>query len=183
MFVSTTVSSPDEIRQIYRLNQVNLKQNLNAAEKASDGFVSWLYSVDLLEKMHALAPSVIVKHQDRVVGYALTTLKESRSFHRDLETMFRQLEPVLYLGKPLPVYNFYCMGQICVDKTFRGKGIVSMLYNEHKKVYGKQFDFILTEISSSNPRSLKAHLNMGFEIIYTYTDAIDEWHVVVWDWS
>ena len=182
MFVATTVTTAEEIHQIHALNRANLKQHLDANEKASEGFVTWLYSIDLLEKMHALGTSVIVKNQKQVVGYALTTLKESRSFHPDLQQMFAQLEPVMYKGRPLSQYHFYCMGQICIDKMYRGKGIVQQLYQHHKKVYGKQFDFILTEISSSNPRSLNAHLRCGFRIIYTYTDAIDEWHVVVWDW-
>jgi hypothetical protein len=58
-----------------------------------------------------------------------------------------------------------------------------MLCQQHKEVYGRYFDFLLTEISINNPRSLKAHEKIGFQTIYTYKDAMDEWNVVVWDWN
>jgi ribosomal protein S18 acetylase RimI-like enzyme len=183
MLQATTVDNKDELVQIHQLSQENLKQNLSPGEQAVEGFVTWLYSMDLLEKMHQLAPSIIVKDGDRVVGYALTTLRESRAFHPDLETLFHNLESVQYKGKPLSSYNFYCMGQICVAKEYRGQGIVNSLYQKHKEIYGGQFDFILTEISTRNPRSMKAHQKIGFQTIYTHMDEMDEWDVVVWDWK
>ena len=169
--------------QIHQLNQQNLKANLDRSLQNREGFVTWLYPMELLKKMHQLSPSIIIKDGKKVAAYALTTLKESRNFHSDLETMFHHLEVVQYKGKPLGSYSFYCMGQICAAAEYRGKGLVQMLYQKHKEVYGPYYDFFLTEISTSNPRSLKAHEKIGFETIYTYTDAIDEWNVVVWDWS
>jgi GNAT superfamily N-acetyltransferase len=183
MLKATMVTTENELVQIYRLSQQNLKQHLDKSTQQKEGFVTWLYSIELLQKMHRLSPSIIVKDEDRVVAYALTTLKESKAFHPDLETMFRNLESVQYKNKPLSSYRFYCMGQICVAKGYRGKGIVAMLYQKHKEVYGRQYDFLLTEISTSNLRSLKAHEKIGFQTIYTYKDAKDEWDVVLWNWN
>lgn len=183
MLKATMVTTENELVQIYRLSQQNLKQHLDKSIQQKEGFVTWLYSIELLQKMHRLSPSIIVKDEDRVVAYALTTLKESKAFHPDLETMFRNLESVQYKNKPLSSYRFYCMGQICVAKEYRSKGIVAMLYQKHKEVYGRQYDFLLTEISTSNLRSLKAHEKIGFQTIYTYKDAMDEWDVVVWNWN
>ncbi|MGZ5189724.1 MAG: N-acetyltransferase family protein [Flavisolibacter sp.] len=181
--IATVITSEDELFQIHQLNLQNLKYNITEVEKNREGFVSWLYSEELLSQMHQLAPSVIVKDGSRVAGYALTTLKESRKFHRDLETMFHHLESVNYNGKSLVDQNFYCMGQICVAREYRGKGIVDMLYQKHKEIYSKQYDFILTEISTSNVRSIRAHDKVGFIKINTYKDSIDEWNVVVWNWD
>jgi len=183
MLKATIVTTENELLQIHRLNQQNLKQNLDKKTKQREGFVTWLYTLDLLKKMHELSPSVIVKDEDKVVAYALTTLKESQTFHTDLETMFRNLESVQYKNRLLSFYRFYCMGQICVAKEYRSKGVVSMLYQKHREIYSAQYDFILTEISTGNLRSLKAHEKTGFETIYTYSDAMDEWNVVVWNWK
>jgi ribosomal protein S18 acetylase RimI-like enzyme len=182
MLEATIVTKQDELIQIHGLNLQNLKQNLGTAERSDEGFVSWLYSPELLEKMHELAPSVIVKDGNRVVGYALTTPKEASAFHPDLKTMFANLEPVAYKKRPLSSYHYYCMGQICIARDYRGLGIVSMLYQKHRELYAPGYDFILTEISTSNPRSQKAHEKIGFHTIHTYRDAMDEWRVVVWDW-
>src|SRR4051812_30178293 len=183
MLNTTLVTSMNELHQIQALNQRFLKKNISVKEREAEGFLSWLYSIELLKAMHDLAPSIIVKEAENVVAYALVTLKEASSFHRDLGQMFLYLEPVLYKGHPLSTYNYYCMGQICVAEGFRGRGIVPMLYQKHREVYGSQYDFILTEISTANPRSLKAHEKTGFETIHTYRDHMDEWNVVVWDWS
>lgn len=138
MLKATTVSSDDELLQIHHLNQQNLKQNLDEEIQKQEGFVTWLYSFDLLKKMHQLSPHVIVKEGDRVVGYALTTLKAARAFHPDLENMFRNLENVQYQSKLLSLYNYYCMGQICIAKEFRSQGIVQMLYQKHREIYSSQ---------------------------------------------
>lgn len=183
MLNATIVTNEDECVQIYNLNQKNLKTNLDDRTQGQEGFVTWLYSLDLLKKMHQLSPSVIVKDESTVAGYALTTLKEAKNFHPDLDIMFNNLANVQYRGKSLSACHFYCMGQICIAKEYRGKGLVNMLYQKHKEIYSDQFDFILTEISTSNIRSLKAHEKVGFKTIYTYRDTVDEWNVVVWDWT
>lgn len=183
MLIATLVSDDDELRQIHELNKENLKQNITEKEQQDQGFVTWLYSLDLLKQMHQQSPSVIVKHDDEVVGYALTALKESRSFHPDLDAFFRHLDEVIYLNKPLAQHHFYCMGQICIGKEYRGKGVFKMLYQKHQEVYSKMFDFLLTEISTSNYRSLKAHNKVGFVRVFTYRDTTDEWDVVIWPWA
>lgn len=183
MLKATIVTTEEELIQIHQLNQRNLKTNVSAETQKQQGFVTWLYSMELLRKMHALSPGIIVKDEEQVIAYALTTLKESKEFHPDLETMFIHLQAVKYKGKPLGFYNFYCMGQICVVENYRGKGVVNMLYQKHREIYSSQYEFLLTEISTSNHRSMKAHEKIGFRTIYTYTDMMDEWNVVVWDWT
>ena len=75
------------------------------------------------------------------------------------------------------------MGQVCVDKAYRGKGVFDMLYQHHKQVLKDRFDFVVTEISTNNLRSVRAHEKVGFKNIHTYKDAVDEWSVVLWDWE
>jgi len=183
MLKATLVTANEELLQIHRLNQQNIRQNISPHERAVEGFVSWLYPVQLLQQINELAPAVIVKDKNDVIAYALTTLIEARAFHPDLDTMFGNLEAVSYKDKPLFSYRFYCMGQICIAKKYRGQGIVNMLYQKHKEIYSPQYDFILTEISTANSRSIKAHEKIGFDSIYTYKDQMDEWVVVIWDWK
>jgi hypothetical protein len=51
-----------------------------------------------------------------------------------------------------------------------------------REVYSSRYEFLLTEISTTNKRSLKAHDKIGFQSIYKYNDVVDEWDVVIWDW-
>ena len=182
MLYTTTVKTEKELEEIQHLNQQNLKNNLSSEEIAKEGFVSWFYPLELLKNMHQLAASVIVKEEGEVVAYALATLKEASAFHNDLRIMIENLRSVIYKNRPLLLYHFYVMGQVCIRKDHRGKGVFSLLFQEHKKVYGPEYDLLVTEISTGNKRSLKAHEKVGFRNIHTYRDELDEWSVVVWDW-
>ncbi len=95
MFHATIVTTEEELAQIHQLNQLNLKQNISEKEKEVEGFVSWLYSMELLQSMHKLAPSIIVKDNNKVIGYALVTLRETSEFHADLETMITNLQTLV----------------------------------------------------------------------------------------
>jgi len=182
MLYATTVKTEKDLKEIQELNQQNLRKNLSEEEIAREGFVSWFYSLDLLKNMHQLAPSIVVKDKEEVIAYALVTLKEASTFHNDLQVMIENLQSVIYKNKPLLLYNFYLMGQVCVHTNYRGKGVFSLLYQEHKKVYSPKYELLVTEISTNNKRSLKAHKKVGFKEIHTYNDSMDEWSVVVWDW-
>jgi GNAT superfamily N-acetyltransferase len=183
MLFATTVSSEAELQQILDLQFINLKQHITPEEKNEQGFVTMVFTMDMLRAMHRLAPTVIVKNNDRVVAYAIVFLKEGRSFYPGMEFMFRNFEKISWNGRPLNSYNYYIMGQICVAKEVRGQGVVEMLYQKHREIYGQQFDCIVTEIATSNHRSLRAHERVGFQTISTHSDAIDDWKVVAWDWS
>jgi ribosomal protein S18 acetylase RimI-like enzyme len=183
MLQAVLVNTIKQLEQIQELNQENLKTHLSEQEQQEQGFVSWSYPLDLLVQMNALAKSVIVTDNEQLAGYALTTLREASRFHTELDNMFKDFEGLFYKGRSLFSYRFYCMGQICIAKEYRGKGIVPMLYNKHKEIYSSQYDFILTEISTRNIRSLKAHEKIGFKTIHYHRDQLDEWAVVIWDWK
>ena len=183
MIYATTVSTKDELQQILDLQRKNLKQHITVDEKEEQGFLTMPFKMDMLEKFHSFAPAVIIKDDDQVVAYAIVVLQEGRKSYPDLEPMFVNLEKLTWKDKSLHDYKFYVMGQICVDKAYRNKGLFDMLYHKHKDIYQHQFDFIVTEISTSNYRSLKAHKRVGFVTINTFSDVLDEWDVVLWNWT
>jgi GNAT superfamily N-acetyltransferase len=183
MLYATEVTNDDELLHIHELNRDNLRGNLSLQEQEEQGFVTWLYPVSLLQQLDDLAPSIIVKDEDKVVGYALVTPIEAGAFHPDLQAMIHNLETINYAGKPLSSYSYYIMGQVCIEKDYRGRGIFSMLFQKHKELYSDTYDLLVTEISVTNYRSQKAHEKVGFTTIHTYSDTLDEWNVVAWNWK
>lgn len=183
MLYATEVTTDQELLQIHELNRDNLKGNISEREQEEQGFVTWLYSLSLLQQMHGLAPSIVVKNNDKVVGYALVTPVEAGKFHPDLQVMIDNLETLNYNGRPLTTYTFYIMGQVCIDKEYRGKGVFQTLFKKHKEIYSPKYDLLVTEISTRNDRSQKAHKKVGFITIHTSRDELDEWNVVIWDWK
>jgi ribosomal protein S18 acetylase RimI-like enzyme len=183
MLYATTVTTSDELLQILALQYQNLPGNIDDAEMRSQGFVTFQHSLDVLQQFHALAPSVIVKDDNKVVAYALTVVNEARYIFPPMESMFALLDALQWKNKPFYDYRYYEMGQICVAKEYRGQGMVEMLYKQHKEAYSDQYDLLITKISTKNFRSLKAHQRIGFQTLTIQKDELGEWDVVIWDWQ
>jgi predicted GNAT family N-acyltransferase len=141
-----------------------------------------LFGNIITENTRLSAQHIIVKDNEQVVGYALVAPLEAGNFHNNLKAMVDNLDILNYKSKPLSSYAYYIMGQVCIDKQYRGKGIFNMLFQKHKELYCNKNELLITEISTKNYRSQKAHEKVGFKTLHTYTDAMDEWNVVVWDW-
>jgi|SRR5688572_24327340 len=183
MIYSTLVNNVIELQQILQLQQRNLTHKISTEEIGSQGFVTFQHDLEILQQFHQLAPSVIVKDDDQVVAYALTVVNEARYIFPPMESMFALLESLQWNNKSFQRYRHYEMGQICVDKSYRGKGVFEMLYQQHKKSYSHLYDLLVTKISTKNYRSLRAHEKVGFQTLLVQKDELDEWAVVAWDWT
>ncbi|MFM2145250.1 MAG: hypothetical protein RL732_86 [Bacteroidota bacterium] len=180
--VATEVTSFEELLQIEALNAENLKPGLTAGEISQQGFVTWRYDIDLLQQLHTYAPSVICKSGSEVAGYALTTPRESAAVHPELSLMLDKINGLPYEGKPLREYSYYVMGQLCVAKPYRGRGVVEMMYGLHRDLYSSQYDMMVLTISTENTRSVRVHERFGFTDIHVYNDHFGAWKVCIWDW-
>jgi hypothetical protein len=67
----TRVSSPGEIIGIRDLQALNLKQNITTEEAIDRGFLTAAYTIEYLQEMNSVSPSIIAKDGNKVVGYAL----------------------------------------------------------------------------------------------------------------
>lgn len=179
----TKASLPEELQQVLFLQQKNLARNISRQEAIEQGYVTVIHTPDQLQKMHQLAPAILAKEDEEVVGYALSMLISCSKLIPVLEPMFASFENLDYKGGPLKSFSYYVMGQICIDKAHRGQGIFDKLYAGHKETYGAQFDCVVTEVATRNARSIRAHQRVGFDTIHKYTDETDDWEVMVWGWK
>lgn len=180
--IASLVANDTELQRILALQQENLLTNLSAHEQKDQGFLTLQHTLSLLQQMHKLAPSVIVKDGDELAGYALTMAPDCRRLVPGLEPMYTLLDTLSYKEKPVTDLSYYVMGQVCVDKNYRGQGVFQLLYDFHRQSYANTYAALITEIATRNHRSLRAHEKVGFKIIHTHRDELDEWAVVLWDW-
>jgi hypothetical protein len=176
-------STEHDLRQILELQRVNLPANLSEETKASQGFVTVQHDLPLLVKMNASGRQVIARADGKVVGYALVMRPELKYLVPVLVPMFQLIDTLFYKGESLRDTKYYAMGQICVGEGYRGLGVFDGLYQKHKDVYSSEYDYCVTEISTRNYRSMRAHSRVGFTTIHTFRDSTDEWNIVLWDWT
>ncbi|QNA43712.1 GNAT family N-acetyltransferase [Lacibacter sediminis] len=183
MISYSTSTTKQELEGILKLQQLNLAQGLMPDEIQSQGFVTVKHTYDVLKKMNDLEKHVIAKDDEKVIGYVLAMTKESRFDISVLIPMFDVFDQIIYKEKIISDLKYIIVGQVCVDKAYRGQGIFDNCYAAYKEFYSSKYDLVLTEIASSNTRSLQAHKRIGFREIHSYIDpAHTEWIVVVWDW-
>ncbi len=176
------VTDYSELSGIQLLQQQNLRTNLSPEESSIEGFVTAEYSLAFLEKMHHAGPSIIAKEDELVVGYALVADKSIRHEHNLLAGLFDVIDETNFNGSQLKNVDYVVVGQLCVAKSFRGKGLVNQMYDYYKNCLVSNFQYCITDIAQENVRSLKAHLKTGFEVINTLDYGGKKWDIVLWKW-
>jgi ribosomal protein S18 acetylase RimI-like enzyme len=170
-------STKEELVQIIALQQKNLPQNISLDEQQAQGFVTVQHSFNFLEKMHNSHPHIIATYNNKVIGYALCMLQEFKSDIPILVPMFNQIENTICHQKKN--INYVVMGQICIDKNYRKKGVFRGLYTFMKQTLSKKYNAIITEVDVKNTRSLNAHKAVGFEIFNRYKSNHQNWELII----
>ncbi|PSL07710.1 GNAT family N-acetyltransferase [Cecembia rubra] len=176
-----TATSETDLQGILLLQSEN---HLNNIKDYKEGFVTVKHDFNVLKKMNDLSPHVIALENKTIAGYVLAMTKDSKEDVPILVPMFELFDQLKFKGKKISTYNYLVVGQVCVGKDFRGKGIFDQLYETYKTVHSNKFEFAVTEIATNNLRSLNAHKRIGFREIHRYSDTIPmEWSIVLWDWK
>ena len=177
------LSQEKEIYQIKSLQEDNLKSQLTKEECESEGFLTASYTVDFLIKMNELHPAILAKDGDTLAGYALVASRANKGEHELLDDLISHCERVIYKEQKLSELPYAIVGQLCVAKKYRGQGLVQKLYQYFKECNQDNFCCCITDVDCQNPRSLKAHVNSGFEVIGSLGYGGAQWNLVLWNWT
>lgn len=178
-----TAESDEDLEGILLLQKANLKKSLPAHEAETQGFVTVEHNFELLKKLNDKERHIVAKNGNAVVGYALSMTKDARLDIPILYPMFEAFDRLLYRGKRISDYEYVVVGQVCVDKNYRGRGVFDECYQAYRRHHEKKYDFAITEIADANLRSLNAHKRIGFAELASYIAPDDAtWVVVIWDW-
>jgi GNAT superfamily N-acetyltransferase len=177
----TLAKSNDDLTQILALQKINLKHANSPEVETDQGFVTVQHDMELISFMNEAAAHVIAQDNGRVIGYALAMTRAFKDKVPALRSMFDMLDDLKIENKKLGDESYIVMGQICVDKSYRGQGVFRNLYKLFFDMYKPVYRNIITEVAARNTRSLNAHLSVGFEEIYRYEEqGVEEWVVIIY---
>lgn len=179
----TTANSTKELQQILDLQSINLPKNISNSEAQEQGFVTVHHDLEILSAMNAKHPHIIAKDSDQVIGYTLVMLPEFGNKIPVLLPLFDKINQLSFNGDALQKTPYFVMGQVCVDKQYRGQGVFAGLYQQMKTEMSPHFKYIITEIATRNTRSMRAHEKVGFKVIHVFSTPEEEWAIVAWDWQ
>lgn len=168
-------TSVDQLKMILDLQQRNLPSQLQPEEIKSEGFVTVHHTLDLLIGMNQLCPHIIAKSNKDLAGYALCMHPVLADEIEVLKSMFHRVKKLLPKDCPYMV-----MGQVCVEKLYRKKGVFRGLYSYMRSELRNDYERIITEVDQQNIRSLNAHYAIGFEDLLVYKFSGRVWHLIQW---
>lgn len=166
-----------ELHQILAIQKRNMKSSLPLTEVAQEGFLTVAHDFDILKRMNDACAHIVVKDGDSVAGYALTMLRTFRNEIPVLAPMFDEADTLL--GDK----NYMVMGQICIDRPYRKKGLFKGMYLFYREELQNRFDCLFTEVATDNQRSFSAHKSVGFEVLKTQITNGISWELMNWDWK
>jgi hypothetical protein len=160
------------------LQEANLVENL-PMEQHKDGFLSARFAADQFARMNREAAVVVAEDLGRIVGYACTAgVDFSRQFPI-LDTMIATFGRLTYLGTTLIDARVCIYGPVCVDRAWRGRGVLRGLIARMKEELAGQFDMAAAFISKANSRSLAAHVDgLGMTVLGDYAFAAGLYWIV-----
>lgn len=163
-----------ELKQIRELQQRNLFARISVEEQHKEGFLTVSHSLELLRKMNAVCPHIIAIANNKVVGYTLCMHPKFSNEIEILKPMFLEIETVIP-----KIENYIIMGQVCVAKNYREKGVFRKLYQTMSDSLKPEFDAIITEVDAKNVRSLKAHYAVGFKLLKSHFSRGQDWELII----
>lgn len=175
MIVYKKTSSSQEIQEIIQLQKDNLFENVSVKERRSQGFVTVKHSFGQLFHWHQNKPHTIAVADGKVVGYAISMLSEYQKEVSVLIPMFAKIDEHIK-----PDIKYIVMGQICIHKDYRGKGVFRGLYQKMQEVC-TDYDWIITEVDETNERSIRAHKVVGFKELISYESQNQRWSLIYLD--
>jgi len=184
MLTYTAATSDTDLKGILDLQRANLPEVLTPEDLQSQGFVTVRHTYEDLKKLNDLEPHLVAKADGQVIGYLLAMTPQSRAEIPVLVPMFELFDTISYGGKAVSDFPYLVVGQVCVDRRYRGQGVLDACYAAYRARMKTRYAFAITEIAAANTRSRRAHERIGFREIHRYTapDGV-EWCIVVWDWS
>ena len=171
------VKTNEELEEILELQKQNLGENLGEEEKLKEGFVSLKHSFEVLKKMNDACRHCVAKKEGKVVGFVLSMLQSFRNNVPLLIPMFKEIDNAI--SETNLSLNYIVMGQVCIDKNVRGKGVFRGLYNYMATEMKGQFDTIITEVDTKNIRSSNAHKSVGFKLLKKYVSNKQLWEIII----
>lgn len=141
-----------------RIQQANLIPNLSRADRA-DGFLSAEFSASQFEEMHCDICMVVADYGSHLGGYMCGCSLAPSAKVPLLARMMALFPVTTYKSKPIDQYQTFVYGPVCVDRPFRGQGVLEGLFREYRAQLDKHLEVGAFFISLDNTRSLRAHIH------------------------
>jgi hypothetical protein len=145
-----------DIEGVLDLQKLHLVSNLTEEEKKF-GFVTTPFSVEQLVYVIHNEGLFIAKDDNKIIAYVFAESWNFFSQYPIFEYMIGLFPKLSFLDFEINSTSSFQYGPICIDKKYRGKGLINSLFEFMRIHVVKKYPLSLTFINKTNIPSFKAH--------------------------
>lgn len=177
------IAQNEDIEGILELQELYLVSNLSDEEKIA-GFVTTPFSIPLLEYVIKHDKIFIAKFNGRIIGYVFAASWDFFSRYPIFEYMISLFPRYKFRDFTLTTINSFQYGPVCIDKPFRGQGLLKELFEFMRIQTLVKYSLSLTFINKINIPSTIAHVEkLNWTIIDEFSFNNNEYNVLAYDMS
>lgn len=162
----TRLANTADISKVLKLQSSYLYSNLSENER-KEGFVTTPFSIPQLEEVIKENGLFVAQNEmGYIVAYAFAASWHYFSQWEIFNYMVSRFPNLSFNGKEITTENSFQYGPVCIDKKYRGTGLLPLLFEEMRLELLKKYPISITFINKINLVSQKAHINkLGWKII------------------
>ena len=176
-----------QIKDIEKVLELHSKYQIDSIkqEDKKDGFITTAFTKEQMVDLITLEQGLFIAvENDRIVAYVMSASWKFWSRWPMFAFMMEDLPNLEYLGQKLTVQNSYQYGPVCVDKEYRGSGVLEKIFDFARENMAKRFPILVTFINKINPRSYEAHTKkLKLEVIKEFSYNNNNYYELVYDTS
>ena len=177
------IRNESELVQVHKLLEENLKQNLSYQERKQQGFITINYSLNSLIKLNKITPTIVAIDESKVIGYALSANRNCKGLHKFLDMVIAEVDKTFYNKDLLLESDYVVVGQLCVAKAYRRRGVSQKIYQEFKQEFHQTHPYCLTGVDALNKGSIESHKKCGFRVLKQLKCGLNSiGYLLIWDW-
>ncbi len=164
--IKTRIGNKNDIDGILSLQEKYLYRNLSETERES-GFVTTPFTVDQIEEIIKQNGIFIAEDEsDVIIAYAFAGSWEYFEQWEIFNFMVSRFPQLSFNGHEITTVNSFQYGPVCIEKSYRGNGLLNLIFEEMRIEFIKRYPISVTFINKVNAISEKAHTKkLGWKII------------------
>ncbi len=154
--IQLEIAKLNDIKGILALQELYLVSNLSEEEKES-GFVTTPFSIAQLTEIINQEGLFVAKDNHEIIAYIFAGSWDFFSQWPIFNHMMALFPDLRFLDFEITTTNSFQYGPICIDKKYRGKGLITVFFEFMRIHMLKKYPLSLTFINKTNMPSQKAH--------------------------
>jgi L-amino acid N-acyltransferase YncA len=151
-------ATSEDISAILDVQAANFIDNLDDAER-QDGFLSVELTRKQLDEMANSVGVMVATDGVRLAGYLCASECDFNRQFPLLAGMLQRFASLTYHERPLNSYRLFIYGPVCLDQSYRGRGLLQGLYEALRNEVAGRFEVGVAFVAENNPHSLRAHVD------------------------